>query len=278
LVDGLEECGYEFNSTFSANDVLTNYPYYGHYNRSFSGDESSILEIPMTISDVFSSDPITNLNYPSKVATWLDVSTRYVNNYAPVTLLIHPNRMYKLQAQIDYVNGMPGNTEYMSMDLFGDYWKARDTVQFTSALTVDTLTVNFSTDVESLQSLVIDDQNLDSVEFYDNEGDLLTYTRSVLTSSQGVYFNFAKWTNGLTENKIQFKLWPNPSTGRFSLHLPDQLIQNLSVSNSLGQTILNHSNIEAHDFIIDLSQASKGTYFALVTTEKGSKAIKLIVQ
>lgn len=43
LVRALELLDYDFNSTFSSNDVLSNFPYYVMKDRSFSSEESRIL-------------------------------------------------------------------------------------------------------------------------------------------------------------------------------------------------------------------------------------------
>ncbi|MGB0887927.1 MAG: hypothetical protein ACPGSL_07380 [Vicingaceae bacterium] len=90
LIIGLDTLGYLYNSTYSANNILTGFPYFAFRRQKFTTERSPILEVPMTISDVFNSDPITPFNYSQKVQQWLDVSSRYEDNNAPVTILIHP--------------------------------------------------------------------------------------------------------------------------------------------------------------------------------------------
>lgn len=55
LAYALQQTGYTFNSSFSANDVLTNFPFYTVDQKKYSGAQLRVLEIPMTISDVWTS-------------------------------------------------------------------------------------------------------------------------------------------------------------------------------------------------------------------------------
>ena len=103
----LEDLGYLYNSTFSANDVLTNFPFYGTDEREFDGYLSSVIEIPMTISDASATFPFSFDSYPSNVARWKNVTLKNVANGAPTVLLIHPNRTYKLTAEQNFFSQLP---------------------------------------------------------------------------------------------------------------------------------------------------------------------------
>ncbi|HLC83196.1 MAG TPA: hypothetical protein VJI69_05160, partial [Bacteroidia bacterium] len=55
LANALDTLGYEYCTNYSSGDVLTNFPYQNHKDRSSSGVITSVWEVPVTISDVFNS-------------------------------------------------------------------------------------------------------------------------------------------------------------------------------------------------------------------------------
>lgn len=130
ILNALETNDYDFNSSSSANDVLTAFPFQGHLDKSMNGTISSIYEIPNTISDVFNADPISEYNYDNKVDRWLTSIKKNANNYASSVLLIHPNRLYKIQAQQNLIRSLPNNTRIIPFEHYGNYWKARDECKF----------------------------------------------------------------------------------------------------------------------------------------------------
>jgi hypothetical protein len=168
----LQQLGYLYNSTFSANDVLTNFPFWDIDHNKFSGNQTNVLEIPMTISDASASNPFTLQNYSTIAQNWVDVTRKNLNNSAPTVLLIHPNRSYKLTAEQMYVNGMPSGTRFMFLDDFGDWWRTRLQTTCNSTLSNDTLKVNLNAwMVSGNQSVVIDQvAGLSAVVFYNNQG------------------------------------------------------------------------------------------------------------
>ena len=175
LPKALQDCGYLYNSTFSANDVLTNFPFWDIDNMTFSGSQTSILEIPMTISDASAANPFTEQNALSIAQGWINVTIKNYNNNAPTVLLIHPNRGYKLPAQQMFVNGLPDDVKYMFLDDFGAYWKKRMQMQVSSEISNDTLYVTWTNyAINQGLSLVIDNVNqLAAVRFFDGSGNEL---------------------------------------------------------------------------------------------------------
>ncbi len=169
LPKALYDLGYLYNSSFSANDVLTNFPFYDIDNLSFSGDQLPVLEIPMTISDAAACCPFTQENALERAALWADITIKNNNNGAPTVLLIHPNRSYKLTAEQFYVNALPGDVRYMFLDDFGDYWKKRETANVVTEYNNDSLIVHFNGfQMYSNLSLVVNDASqLASIRFFD---------------------------------------------------------------------------------------------------------------
>jgi hypothetical protein len=192
LPKALEEVGYLYNSTFSANDVLTNFPFWDIDNMTFSGNQTSVLEIPMTISDASAANPFTEQNALSIAQGWIDVTLKNHNNNAPTVLLIHPNRGYKLPAQEMFVNGMPDNVKFMFLDDFGDYWKMRIHMQISSELVNDTLLVTWSNYIMNQGlSLVIDNvDQLSAVRFFDGSGNEMFPQSQVASYGETRYCQF----------------------------------------------------------------------------------------
>jgi hypothetical protein len=169
LPKALYDLGYLYNSSFSANDVLTNFPFYDIDNLTFSGDQLPVLEIPMTISDAAACCPFTQENALERAALWADITIKNNNNGAPTVLLIHPNRNYKLTAEQFYVNALPSDVRYMFLDDFGDYWKKRETANVVTEYNNDSLIVHFNGfQMYSNLSLVVNDASqLTSIRFFD---------------------------------------------------------------------------------------------------------------
>jgi hypothetical protein len=146
-IDVMEALGYRYDSSFSANDVLTSFPYAATYGRSYATPLSSIYVLPMHISDArmdeldgLAPDEVT-LRVQERVALWLQVIERNASNFAPNVLLIHPNRAYKLAAEISLLDALPEGIAVTNLETYGDFWRARDALAFDVALTPDALTI-----------------------------------------------------------------------------------------------------------------------------------------
>jgi hypothetical protein len=207
LPKALQDCGYLYNSTFSANDVLTNFPFWDIDNMTFSGSQTSVLEIPMTISDASASNPFTEQNAMSVAQEWVSVTQKNYNNNAPTVLLIHPNRGYKLPAEQYFVNNLPSDVKYMFLDDFGDYWKKRLNMQYETVISNDTLKVTWTNyQMNQGLSFVIDDvSGLNAIRFFDGVGNEL-YPQSVSVDfgetrfCQFVYDESFEVCNGLDDD------------------------------------------------------------------------------
>lgn len=121
LIGILEKTGYLYDSTFSANDVLSAFPFFAFKNRTIGSEESNIIEIPVTLDDALSF--LTPQSIHQAVKTWKEVITANSENGGITVLLIHPSdtrtQDFKLKAQekvmrfVQDRNGWMGNiTEY----------------------------------------------------------------------------------------------------------------------------------------------------------------------
>ncbi len=126
----VDTLGYLVDSSVSANDVLTNFPYPFVYNRAYDGKSAKVYEIPMTLSDVFPEDPITYENYEEKAQYWLENIIKNNENYAPTVLLVHPNRNEKIKAEEHLIKILPKNTLIIDMESFERFWRKREELKF----------------------------------------------------------------------------------------------------------------------------------------------------
>ncbi|MGZ4053432.1 MAG: T9SS type A sorting domain-containing protein [Bacteroidia bacterium] len=198
-LNGLEMNGYTFNSSQSANEVLTAFPYQGHLDQSMTGAISSICEIPNTISDVFMADPISETNYNDKVAIWSDVVRRNAANSAATVLLIHPNRIWKIQAEQNLIRGLSSDVRIVPFEHFGDYWKAREAT-------------DFDYNMENDSSLVITVKNVSlplhhDLSFIVDNGMLLSKIRVEDENHNPINMLQSKWE---TQSKILYSENFNP--------------------------------------------------------------------
>ena len=223
LVDVLEALDYEYNSSYSACDVLTNFPYQNVKGRSFSKGLSSVYEIPVTISDVFHSNPISRLNYLYKATTWLEITRKNIANHAPTVLLIHPNRQYKLEGLKYYLEELANDPIHiMEMGRFGDFWKARTSFDYHSALDGEQLviTIPASQNLEDNISFIVNDgQELSEIIVQDEQEEILDFKQEnwegndVILYYEGV-LNSTSTTPDLI-NPASLTVYPNPAKKYF---------------------------------------------------------------
>jgi hypothetical protein len=159
LPEALQRCGYEFDSSFTANDVLTNFPYALPLDLGFAED-SGLYEFPVTFED--EESPLAQ-----RVGRTLDVIQANAENGAANVLLIHPNETGdKLAAEEELLRRLPKEIPAGDMLAFARFWRARDRLQWTAtaragaalALTVKSgedvhgLTFDFSRQVDSVDA------------------------------------------------------------------------------------------------------------------------------
>ncbi len=272
----LEDLGYLYNSTFSANDVLTNFPFYGTDGRTYDGYLSSVIEIPMTISDASATFPFSLDSYPSNVARWKMVTLKNVANNAPTVLLIHPNRTYKLVAEQNFFSQLPYGIRYMFLDDFGDYWRERINSRLYSDYnpadsTLGVYLVDFNPEKEYA---VIIDNYTDTAhcKFYDGFGNRLYPCMTPGPFNEVRFCNFQytnpnesycsmPYTLGVEQiSKKKIQLYPNPARDNFTFECSmDDLGKNIQLFDAVGKMVLN-KKIERVSEKINISSFSPGIY------------------
>jgi hypothetical protein len=127
MPEALQRCGYLFDSSFTAPDVLTNFPYSLPLGLSFEED-SGILEFPLTFED--EEAPRLDL----RVANMLEVIRANAENEAISVILIHTNEAhYKLRAEEDLLNQLPPGVIATDAVSFARFWHARNRLKWTIA-------------------------------------------------------------------------------------------------------------------------------------------------
>jgi hypothetical protein len=119
----LDDCGYLYDSTLPANDVLQSFPYYLPEGRHIGGEPTNILEVPLTITDY----NLTTETLTSKVDTWLDTLNHYTHNFSPVVCLIHPSNLHN---RYNALCSLLEDTKDMDLwrgnfTTYAEFWRAR---------------------------------------------------------------------------------------------------------------------------------------------------------
>ena len=272
----LSDLGYLYNSSFYANDVLTNYPYFETDKRLFDGNLSNIIEIPITLSDASSAFPFNLDSYPSNVIRWKNVTLKNVANGAPTVLLIHPNRTYKLVAEQNFFAQLPYGIKYMFLDDFGDYWRERINSRLYSDYnpadsTMGIFLMDFNPEKEYA---VIIDNYTDTAhcKFYDGFGNRLypCITPGPFDETRFCNFQYSTpnenycnmpYTVGI-ENEVKkaIRIFPNPTSDYFTIEINSEDIgKNIQIFDALGKIVL-EKKIEVLNEKINVSQFSPGIY------------------
>ena len=98
----LEETGYRYDSSVSAQYVLTNYPYFGFRRRSLEATQSNIVVVPVTLDD--SREFLTAETQEDVLRTWTEIVSANADNGAITCLLIHPTDItYKLETERRFI-------------------------------------------------------------------------------------------------------------------------------------------------------------------------------
>lgn len=159
LPEALQRSGYQFDSSFTADDVLTNFPYRLPLDLNFAED-SGLYEFPVTFED--EESPLAQ-----RIGATLDVIRANAENGAANVLLIHPNEAGgKLAAEEELLRHLPADVAAEDMLTFARFWRARDQLRWkvvtsgrdavltvASAEPVHGLTLDFSRTIEAVDSI-----------------------------------------------------------------------------------------------------------------------------
>ena len=124
LPEALQRCGYEFDSSFTAPDVLSNFPYALTLGLGFD-DDSGLYEFPVTIEDQEQPALVERVNAA------IEVFRANAENGAIIVVLIHPtDAKMKLDAERDMLDHLPPGVSAMDPLEFAQFWRARDRLEW----------------------------------------------------------------------------------------------------------------------------------------------------
>lgn len=83
------------------------------------------------------------------------------------------------------------------------------------------------------------------------------------------------YTEGIGENNISAKVYPNPTKGEITLE--GEGLQSVRIVNAFGQTVYN-TKVEGDRLRIDLSQMGKGIYMMHIEADGGQAVRKIVVE
>ncbi len=124
LPEALVRCGYEFDSSFTAGDVLTNFPYELDFDLGMN-EATTIFEFPVTFEDE-QLPPLLD-----RIPTIVDTIEANAENGAPSVILIHSNNSQdKLEAERVILSRLPQDILVENMTDYARFWKARSQLRW----------------------------------------------------------------------------------------------------------------------------------------------------
>ena len=285
----LDSLGYKQSSINSANDVLSNFPYYLSKVRAKSSDISKVLEVPIS----WFTDPKPTEKTDSLINSLKDISKRVYANYAPFVVLIHPTNFYKFTVQIDLIKSLSPNLEYMSVDELGQYWRNRETFKYSQSIKNDSMVITIpdsSYPFDDRLSIVINNgKNLKSLMVQKQDGkSLKTFKSNFESNDLIVYFREKEIFTGIINSKLpdiqlSMSTYPNPFTTQTTIGfvLPEESTVKLDVydlSGRLVATLLDQRMTSGlHQVVYAPNGTRTGLYLCKLTTNKRFIVKKIIL-
>ena len=96
----------------------------------------------------------------------------------------------------------------------------------------------------------------------------------IATGNRNLVAHFL-YTEGIGENNIAAKVYPNPTKGEFTLEV--EALSHVRIVNAYGQTVFN-TDLEGDQVRIDLSQMGKGIYMMHIEANGGHAVRKIVVE
>jgi peptidoglycan/xylan/chitin deacetylase (PgdA/CDA1 family) len=130
LVEALERTGYRYDSTFSANDIITNFPFFAFDRKQLGARETRLVEIPVTVDD--SQGYLTPGTVDRVVQAWTEIIEANRANAAMTCILIHPtDATYKLEVMRRLLERYAPQPVWIgTIAALGDFWARRAATGF----------------------------------------------------------------------------------------------------------------------------------------------------
>ncbi|MDE6741474.1 MAG: hypothetical protein K2J58_04000 [Muribaculaceae bacterium] len=180
--DMLETGNYEFQSCYTAGDLLSEFPFFGRYSNEWEKDQSKVLTMPLHISDVYNNkggEPLNNDTWSTHPAPdeWESAMQKLRGNYASAILLIHPNREWKMTLQKKLIDRLPlSEVGLYNFEDYGDFWISRHNCTFSYSYDAETRQLTITADIDQLRKSLmtfgveVSDRPVDSVVICNSDG------------------------------------------------------------------------------------------------------------
>ena len=281
IPEALEIGEYSFASTFTAGDLLSEFPFFVRTKNNWEGHVTNILQMPLHISDVYKNLAINDSTWDSHpcVDQWESAMKRLHSNYASAILLIHPNREWKMTLEKRLIERLDLETVgFYNFERYGDFWKARleapcllsyDDESNEVTITSDTRKVLDNKMTFAIEAL----RKPESVIIRDNDGSTKLIC-SLQTLSDGRYLAIPDLINGIKD-----PTWDSVSIEKSPLNYSDNLLSSslsgeLSIVSVDGRLISGVTHLEQGESI-PLHFLKPGFYIAEL---RGFPSLKIIVK
>ena len=95
--------------------------------------------------------------------------------------------------------------------------------------------------------------------------------------SEADTFGVCPATAGVNDNNIvNVSVYPNPSSSNWNFRTPNTVINSVEVFNLLGKRVASQRSNNNTEVSISTQGLTSGIYIARITTEQGTKSVKLI--
>ena len=177
LIYALQKSGYRYDSDFSGNDIMCNFPFMAFSEKNLGSKESKIVEIPVIFDG--SMDQLRQDNLHQMVAEWLRIIEFNAENEAISCILLHPNvASFKLKAEEMLLEELSKRDIWIGcISDFGEFWANRQLIQFELEIFGDGLRITLNLhekDVLPGIGFAINSSNrISRVTILDSEGSMI---------------------------------------------------------------------------------------------------------
>jgi len=184
LPQAMERLGYRYSSCFSAEDVLSYFPYRYIRNYSDLSGESPIWELPL----VYEDEAFPPLYFRTDEA--LELQKKIHENGGVFTMLIHPDLTRSRLKNLDlsflesFVKGLPKEVWIDTMGHVGEFWDRRDRIVFRYETTAKSIILTIYS-AESIKGVGFDLHHL-GLDTHGVPSARLSGDRLILDISKGV--------------------------------------------------------------------------------------------
>ena len=84
--------------------------------------------------------------------------------------------------------------------------------------------------------------------------------------------------SNIENHETGFALYPNPSTGDFTIEVNSEKIESVLIYSTIGQCVYQKDNVNLNSLLVQPDRLSKGIYFVEIKTETHSLVERLMIR